>query len=119
MSKAPRIQDYLEHMLSAIDRINRHIAGVDRPKFLASELIQDAVIRNLEIIGEAANNIQRVDPEFATKNADIPWKVMYAMRNRLSHGYEKVDNEMVWNTVCEDLPALQSQVKKVSNQIMD
>jgi uncharacterized protein with HEPN domain len=44
---------------------------------------------------------------------------MYAMRNRLSHGYEKVDNEMVWNTVCEDLPALQSQVEKVSSQIMD
>jgi uncharacterized protein with HEPN domain len=85
MSKALRVPDYLEHILSAIDRINRHISDVDRTKFLASELIQDAVIRNLEVIGEAANNIQRVDPVFAKKNAEIPWQVMYAMRNRLSH----------------------------------
>ena len=114
MSKALRIPDYLEHILSAIDRINRHIAGVDQTKFLASELIQDAVIRNLEVIGEAANNIQRVDPVFATKNAEIPWQVMYAMRNRLSHGYEKVDNEMVWNTVCNDLPGLKVRLQSVS-----
>jgi uncharacterized protein with HEPN domain len=114
MSKELRVLDYLEHILSAIDRINRHIADVDRTKFLASELIQDAVIRNLEVIGEAANNIQRVDPVFAKKNAEIPWQVMYAMRNRLSHGYEKVDNEMVWNTACNDLPVLQRQVQNVS-----
>ncbi len=49
------------------------------------------------MIGEAANNIQRVDSVFATKNAEIPWLVMYAMLNRLSHGYEKVDNEMVFD----------------------
>ena len=119
MSKELRVPDYLEHILSAIDRINRHIADVDRTKFLASELIQDAVIRNLEVIGEAANNIQRVDPVFAKKNAEIPWQVMYAMRNRLSHGYEKVDNEMVWNTVCNDLPVLQRQVKNVSAPKLD
>ena len=53
------------------------------------------------MIGEAANNIQRVDPVFAKKNAEIPWQVMYAMRNRLSHGYEKVDNEMVWETLAD------------------
>ena len=49
------------------------------------------------MIGEAANNIQRVDPVFAKKNAEIPWQVMYAMRNRLSHGYEKVDNATTQN----------------------
>jgi uncharacterized protein with HEPN domain len=113
MSKVLRVTDYIEHIISAIDRINRHIAGADLPQFLKSELIQDAVIRNLEVIGEAANNIQRVDPVFATKYSEIPWQVMYAMRNRLSHGYEKVDNEMVWNTVCNDLPALKVKLQNV------
>ena len=74
--------------------------------FLQSELLQDAVVRNIEVIGEAANNIQRVDQNFANAHADVPWQVMYAMRNRLSHGYDKIDFEMVWKTVCNDLPAL-------------
>ena len=111
MSKVLRVTDYIEHILSAIDRINRHIADVELHQFLSSELIQDAIIRNLEVIGEAANNIKRVDPVFATKYSEIPWQVMYAMRNRLSHGYEKVDNEMVWNTVCNDLPALKVKLQ--------
>jgi uncharacterized protein with HEPN domain len=58
-------------------------------------LIHDAAIRNIEIIGEAANNIQRVDPAFAAAKVVIPWQVMYAMPNRLSNVYGKVDFEMV------------------------
>ena len=79
--------------------------------FLASKLVQDAVIRNIEIIGEASNNIQRVDPVFAAQHAEIPWQVMYAMRNRVSHGYDKVDFEMVWKTICNDFPDLYKLVK--------
>jgi uncharacterized protein with HEPN domain len=79
--------------------------------FLHIELIQDAVIRNLEVIGEAANNIQRVNAEFASAHSEIPWQVMYAMRNRLTHGYENVDFEMVWKTICNDLPGLYKRVK--------
>jgi uncharacterized protein with HEPN domain len=82
--------------------------------FLSSELIQDAVIRNLEIIGEAANNVLREDASFATKHADIPWQVMYAMRNRLSHAYDKVDLEIVWKTIQRDLPELYQLIKEVS-----
>ena len=111
MSKASRVPDYLEHILSEIKRIERHITDVDEFIFLQSELLQDAVIRNIEVIGEAANNIQRVDPSFVTSHSDIPWQVMYAMRNRLSHGYDKIDFEMVWKTVCNDLPALYELVK--------
>lgn len=79
--------------------------------FLQSELLQDAVVRNIEVIGEATNNIQRVDPSFATAHSDVPWQVMYAMRNRLSHGYDKIDFGMIWKTVCHDLPALFQLVK--------
>lgn len=114
MNKALRVPDYLGHILSAIERIERHTTDVDEAGFLVSELIQDAVVRNLEVIGEAANNIQRVDAAFATAHATIPWQVMYAMRNRLSHGYDKVDFEMVWKTVCNDLPDLYKLVKESS-----
>lgn len=114
MNKVLRVPDYLNHILSAIERIERHTGDVDELGFLNSELIQDAVIRNIEIIGEAANNIQRVDATFAKVNSQIPWQVMYTMRNRLSHGYDKVDFEMVWNTICNDLPDLYKLVKSAA-----
>ena len=114
MNKSLRVPDYLEHILAAIERIERYTADVDELGFLSSELIQDAVIRNLEVIGEAANNILRVDAAFADAHGEIPWQVMYAMRNRLSHGYDKVDLEMVWRTVCNDLPDLYRQIKALS-----
>ena len=115
MSKASRVPDYLEHILSAIKRIERYITDVDEFVFLQSELLQDAVVRNIGVIGEAANDIQRVAPSFVTSHSDIPWQVMYAMRNRLSHGYDKIDFEMVWKTVCNDLPALYQLVKAVKD----
>lgn len=115
MNKALRVPDYLGHILAAIERIERHTSDVDELGFLNSELIQDAVIRNIEIIGEASNNIQRVDPVFAARHAEIPWQVMYAMRNRVSHGYDKVDFEMVWRTICNDMPELYKLVKVASN----
>lgn len=113
MNKARRVPDYIGHILQAMARIERHIAGVDLPGFIASELIQDAVVRNLEIIGEAANNIQRVDPTFTATHAEIPWAVMYAMRNRLTHGYDTVDLNVVWKTVQRDLPVLRGQIEAV------
>ena len=116
MNKALRVPDYLGHILEAIERIEEYVSDMDEMAFLASKLVQDAVIRNIEIIGEASNNIQRVDPVFAAQHAEIPWQVMYAMRNRVSHGYDKVDFEMVWKTICNDLPDLYKLVKAASNQ---
>ncbi len=113
MSKALRVPDYLGHILKAIERIDRYTADMDEMGFLNSELVQDAVIRNIEIIGEASNNIQSGAPEFAALHDDIPWQVMYTMRNRVSHGYDKVDLEIVWKTIQGDLPGLYSQVQLV------
>lgn len=73
--------------------------------------MQDAVIRNIEIVGEASNHILRVAADFAAAHADIPWQVMYTMRNRVSHGYEQVDLEIVWRTIQGDLPILQGKVQ--------
>ena len=106
MTKALRVPDYLSHILNAIKRIERYTADMDEMAFLNTELVQDAVIRNIEIIGEASNNIQRVDATFAAQHDDIPWQVIYTMRNRVSHGYHKVDLEIVWKTIQSDLPGL-------------
>jgi uncharacterized protein with HEPN domain len=89
MNKALRLPDYLGHILKAIERIEEYVGDMDEMAFLDSKLVQDAVCRNIEIIGEASNNILRVQPSFAAQHAHIPWQVMYAMRNRVSHGYDK------------------------------
>ena len=115
MNKAMRVPDYLGHILEAIERIEEYVSDMDELAFLSSKLVQDAVIRNIEIIGEASNNIQRVDPVFAAQHAEIPWQVMYAMRNRVTHGYDKVDFEMVWKTICNDLPDLYQLVQAASS----
>ncbi len=117
MSKALRVPDYLGHILEAIERIDRYTADLDEVGFLGSPMVQDAVIRNIEIIGEAANNVQRMVPDFVAQHDDIPWQVMYAMRNRLSHAYHKVDLEVVWLTIQRDLPDLHALVKQLSETV--
>lgn len=89
---------------------------MDELAFLNNELVQDAVLRNIEIIGEASNNIQRVAPEFAAQHDAIPWQVMYTMRNRVSHGYDTVDLEIVWRTIQSDLPGLYAQIAREQQQ---
>ncbi|OGA16275.1 MAG: hypothetical protein A3I63_00020 [Betaproteobacteria bacterium RIFCSPLOWO2_02_FULL_66_14] len=105
-----RVQDYLEHIELAIARIHRYLAGMDRASFFASEEKQDAVIRNIEIIGEAAQSIRRRHPEFAVRHPEIPWGGVYGMRNAIAHGYFTVDLDVIWKTIGEDLPALAEQV---------
>jgi uncharacterized protein with HEPN domain len=107
---------YLEHILTAIKRINHYVENVGEVSFLKSELIQDAVIRNIEIIGEASRNIERHYPDFTAKHPEVPWSDLYWMRNRVSHGYFSVDFELVWKTIEKDIPELQSQIQKIYKQ---
>lgn len=107
------LRDYLEHIQLAIDRIQRYLIDVDHAAFLMNEEKQDAVIRNLEVIGEAAGNIQRYFPDFAAKHPRFPLKAAYGTRNALAHGYFKVDLDVIWKTVERDLPMLEVQVGEV------
>ena len=116
MTKALRVPDYLGHTL-AIERIDRYTAELDEVEFLNSGLVQDAVIRNIEIIGEASNNILRVDPAFALQHDHIPWLVMYTMRNRVTQGYDTVDVEIVWKTIQGDLPVLHKNIAEVRKSL--
>lgn len=114
MSKSKlRVLDYLEHIQQAIERILRYTKDMDGVAFQRNEMVQDAVIRNIEIIGEAANNIRKCDPDFADQHSDIPWAVIYAMRNRVSHAYHAVDVEIVWKTIQSDLPSMYHQVAEL------
>lgn len=119
MSKADilRIPDYLEHILDAIERINLYLADTDEAAFLNDRKTQDAVIRNFEIIGEASRNIERFHAKFAADHPEVPWTVVYAMRNRVAHGYFDVDLEMVWKTIHADLPELHTQIKQLLDEI--
>jgi uncharacterized protein with HEPN domain len=114
---ALRVRDYLEHIELAVARIRRYLAGLDKASFLASEEKQDAVIRNIEIIGEAAQSIRRRYPEFAARHPEIPWGGVYGMRNAITHGYFTVDLDVVWKTVCEDLPTLAEQVRALRGAV--
>ena len=113
----PLVRDYLDHIVQAIERIKRYVAAEDRDGFLQDEKTQDAVIRNIEIIGEAARNVERVAPEYAAAHPEIPWPVICAMRNRVSHGYFEVDLDLVWRTVQTDLPVLERQMHTLISTI--
>jgi uncharacterized protein with HEPN domain len=112
-----RLADYLADILEAIERIDRYTGDMDELIFLNNQLVQDAVIRNFEIIGEASNNIEKYYPEFAVAHPELPLAFAYQMRNAVAHGYFKVDYEIVWKTIHRDLPALHVQVTVVHSTL--
>jgi uncharacterized protein with HEPN domain len=107
------LMDYLAHITQAINRINEYVEDIDEVSFLNNSLVQDAVVRNIEIIGEASRNICKHFPSFVGANPQIPFSLAYEMRNSLSHGYFKVDYEIVWRTIERDLPELQLVINNV------
>jgi uncharacterized protein with HEPN domain len=113
-----RIDDYFGHIIEAIDRIQKYSADCDEASFLSDELIQDAVIRNFEIIGEASKNIERVAVGSMVANPQLPLAFAYEMRNVLAHGYYKVDLSLVWRTIEKDIPYLKEQVLQAMKHLM-
>lgn len=105
---------YLGHMFDACMRVNEYLNKVDRPRFDADHLLQDGVIRQLEIVGEAGG---RVSPSFRASHPDIPWADVKEMRNALIHGYARVDLDVVWRTATEDVPPLLAELERVVREI--
>jgi uncharacterized protein with HEPN domain len=98
---------YLKHMSDAINKIIRYVGKIKRAEFLKDELVQDGVIRQIEIIGEAAKRLSR---NFQENHPQIPWKDIVGMRNKLIHDYMGVDTGAVWDTVKKDIPILKKQI---------
>jgi uncharacterized protein with HEPN domain len=105
-----RLDEYLDHILQAITRIESYTTDLDEAGFLASPLVQDAVIRNLEIVGEASRNVDSRFPDFAAAHPELPLSYAYQMRNAVAHGYFRVDLQVVWKTLKNELPGLAALV---------
>jgi uncharacterized protein with HEPN domain len=94
---------YLLDILIAARKALKFVEGIDRNDFEDNELVQNAVMRPLEIIGEASAKISK---EFRKEHSDIPWREMVGLRNRLVHEYFRINYGVVWDTIHKDLPKL-------------
>lgn len=101
---------YLTHIHEQTSLILRTLETLSADAFFAEPLYQNALIRSLEIIGEATKNIP---DEYRTNHPDIPWRSMTGMRDRLIHGYFTVDLDEVWRTLQENIPALHKSMEKI------
>jgi len=101
---------YIDHILDCIRKINDFSNGLSLKEFRKNEMAQDAIIRNIEIIGEASKKISIETKE--TYN-NIPWKEIAGMRDKLIHDYLGVDVNVVWKTVREDIPALKRLISGI------
>ena len=101
---------FVEHILENIEDINTFVKNIDKDKFLKNKEKQNAVIRSLEIIGEAVKNLPR---EITSKYTDIPWKEIAGTRDKITHHYFGVDLELIWKIVEESLPELKQRVLKI------
>jgi len=112
-TSVPRLRDYLGHIRDAIERIDRYTETMDEQEFLSSELTQDAVLRNFEVIGEASSRILKDHAAFADAHPELPLTVAYQMRNAIAHGYFSVDHTIVWRTIKTDLPVLLDELRRL------
>ncbi|MBI2327191.1 DUF86 domain-containing protein [Candidatus Curtissbacteria bacterium] len=109
MSKK-RYRVYLDDILTSVERIKDYTKNLSKEDFLKDLKTIDAVVRNIEILGEAARNIPE---DFKEKYPELPWSKMISMRNKVIHEYSGIDLEILWQTVQEDIPSLEDQVKEL------
>lgn len=98
---------YLRHIRDSILRIEEYLEGVTESEFKHQTMVQDAVIRQIEIIGEA---VKRLSESFRGSHPSIPWSDIARMRDKLIHDYFGVDIEKVWLTATEDIPHLKAEI---------
>ena len=109
---APRDNSvYLGHIRDSCLRIEFYLSGVTEDAFLETELIQDGVVRQIQVIGEA---VKRLSRELREANPDIPWSDIAGMRDKLVHDYMGIDLEAVWETARTDIPSLRTKLEELA-----
>ncbi|MEW5939815.1 MAG: DUF86 domain-containing protein [Chloroflexota bacterium] len=101
---------YLQHILDAIHRIESYTQGVLKEKYLEDGLLQDGVVRQLEIIGQASVNLS---DEFQEEHSYIPWGQIIGLRNRIVHAYFNINLDITWDIVQVDIPTLKRQIESI------
>jgi uncharacterized protein with HEPN domain len=103
----------LEHMVDAAENVARFVSGRSRPDLDADRMLLFAVVRAIEILGEAASQLS---DEIRSRAADVPWRAIVGMRNRIVHAYFDIDADIVWKTAVEELPALLPRLRELLEQ---
>ena len=112
MKKDPTV--YLGHMLDSVLAVESYLVGVRKPSFMKDQKLQDAVVRRLEIIGEAA---KRVTEKVRESDASIPWKQICGMRDVLVHDYAFVDMNVVWPVAKREIPKLKKSIQALIKEL--
>lgn len=103
---------YIDDMISFAKKVIAYAAGLDQGRFVATGLVYDTTVRNLELIGEAASH---VPDAVRAAHPKVPWRLVIATRNRLIHGYLGIDNDTLWSIVVSDVPALLASLQGVKS----
>ncbi|UNC92019.1 DUF86 domain-containing protein [Candidatus Contubernalis alkalaceticus] len=110
MNKSRNYVMFLEDMIDCMNKIQEYIGDLSYEEFSTKNIVIDAVVRNLEVIGEAAKN---VPVDVREKHAQIPWRQMAGLRNILIHEYFGIDLNIVWTIATKDIPKAKKQIKEL------
>lgn len=105
---------FVDHILENIQDIERFVIGVDKKDFLENKEKQNAVVRSLEVIGEAVKNIPQ---KIKTKYKEVPWKAIAGTRDKITHHYFGIDLELIWKMVKDNLPSLKKQMIEIKKAL--
>jgi len=112
MSKRRDI-DFIEDILICLEKITQYISNYSYDDFLDDYKTQDAIIRNIEIIGEAC---KKISPALKSNYKNVPWKMIAGTRDKLIHGYFGVNIDIVWEIATIDVPILEQEIRKIKNE---
>jgi uncharacterized protein with HEPN domain len=105
---------YLRHILDAIAQIESYLDGVSADQFQKTRLIQDGVLRQLEIMGEACRYLS---DDIRQDHPEVPWRQIVGLRNRVIHAYFSVNTEIIWEITKDDLPSIKGNVTSILDSL--